>query len=467
MDIIFKDLIKLWGEPVNQDKIDFNLPIGLVSTDTRTIEKGSFFVPLVGNKYDGHNFLDMACDIGIQAAIVSRNFNGLVPTGLPHWVVSDTLYAYQQIALLHRRNLNLPVIAITGSVGKTTTRELIRGILSSLGEIVSSRENENNDIGVPKTLLRGTVKDSAYVIEMGMRGFGQIKRLSKASEPDIAVITNIGQAHIGILGSRENIAKAKSEIVSNLKSDGVVIIPFGDYILEKALREKWSGRIIRVAIEDYSLDWFGYDDSYVSVKDVKPDYISKIDIQNNLIFFEGIKLKLPLEGRHNAMNFLMALAVATELGISIKNLNKLKINMPKGRNRLVYCGQFLVLDETYNASPESVMASLELLVSKPGRHFAVLGTMLELGQDSILLHQKVFQRAVELGLRGIVFVSCGEESNKIKNIIKELPNHDVVNTPKDAAKSLLSWLLPGDSILIKGSRRLELEKVLPLLQETF
>ncbi len=465
MEIIFKDLIKLWGKPVNQEKIDLDLPIGTISTDTRTIEKGDFFVPLVGNKFDGHDFLDMAFDIGIKAAIVSEKFNGSIPSGLPHWVVLDTLYAYQEIALLHRRNLNLPVIAVTGSVGKTTTRELIRVILSSLGGIVASRENENNDIGVPKTLLRGKASDAVYVLEMGMRGLGQIERLSRVAEPDIAVITNVGQAHIGILGSRENIAKAKSEITSNLKDDGVVIIPFGDNLLEKALREKWSGRIIRVAIEDFSLDWLGCDDDYFGVKDIEPDYISKIDIQNNLISFEGIKLKLPLEGRHNAMNFLMALTVATELGLSIKNLNKLNINMPMGRNRLVDCGQFLVLDETYNASPESVIASLELLVSKPGRHFAVLGTMLELGSESMLLHQKVFQRAVELGLTGIVFVSCGEESNIIRSIIKELPNHDVVRTPKDAATSLLSWLSPGDNILIKGSRKLELEKILPYLQQ--
>ncbi len=464
MDILFKDLIKLWGKPVNQEKIDPNSPIGFISTDTRTIKKGNFFVPLIGNKFDGHDFLDMAFDIGVQAAIVSEKFNGSVPIGLPYWVVSDTLYAYQQVALLHRRSLKLPVVAVTGSVGKTTTRELIRVILSSLGEIVSSRENENNDVGVPKTLLRGKRGDAAFVLEMGMRGLGQIERLSGVSEPDIAVITNVGQAHIGLLGSRENIAKAKSEITSNLNSNGVVIIPFGDNLLEKTLRQKWSGRIVRVAIENYSLDWLGCGDDYVFEKSIAPDYISQLDMQNNFISFQGVQLKLPLEGRHNAMNFLMALAVATELGVSLKNLDKLNINMPMGRNRLINYGQFLVLDETYNSSPDSVIASLELLVSKPGRHFAVLGTMLELGFESASLHQKVLQRAVELGLTGIVFVTCGEESNSIKEIIRQLPKYDIVKTPKDAAKTLLSWLSPGDNILIKGSRKLELEKVLPYLR---
>ena len=143
MDIIFKDLIELWGIPVNQEKINLELPVGFVSTDTRTIKKGDFFVPLIGNKFDGHDFLGKAVDVGIQAAIVSDEFRGLVPKGLLHWVVPDTLYAYQQIASLHRRNLNIPVVAVTGSVGKTTTRELIRTILSPLGEIVSSNENEN------------------------------------------------------------------------------------------------------------------------------------------------------------------------------------------------------------------------------------------------------------------------------------------------------------------------------------
>ena len=465
MDITFKDLIKLWGKLVNQESINVDLPVGRIATDSRKIKKGDFFVPLVGKTFNGHDYLNIACDLGIQAAIISEQFNGLIPKGLPHWVVPDTQYAYQQIALLHRRNLNLPVVAITGSVGKTTTREMIRAVLSPLGEIVSSRGNENNDIGVPKTLLRGSRKDAAFVIEMGMRGFGQIERLSQVAEPDIAVITNVGQAHIGILGSRDNIAKAKSEITSKLRSDGVVIIPFGDNILEKALIERWSGRIIRVAIEGLSLNWLGSNDDPFTFRDIEPDYISQLDTRNNFMFFQGSKFKLPLEGDHNAMNFLMALTVAIELGVSIKNLDNLKISMPLGRNRLLNCGNFLVLDETYNASPESVIASLELLVGKPGRHFAVLGTMLELGSESISLHEKVLNRAVELGLSGIVFVSCGEESSIIKNIIKELPNHDVVKTPRDAAISLLSWLSPGDSVLIKGSRKLELEKVLPYLQQ--
>ena len=218
MNITYKDLIKLWGKPENHEESNIDLPVGKISTDSRTIKKGDFFVPLVGNRFDGHDYLDVAFSVGIQAAIVSEKFNGAVPTGLIHWIVPNTLYAFQQIALLHRRNLNLPVVAVTGSVGKTTTKELIRGLLNSLGQIVSTRGNENNDVGVPKTLLRGSDRDAAFVLEMGMRGLGQIERLSQVAEPDIAVITNVGRAHIGILGSRENIAKAKAEIASNLKS---------------------------------------------------------------------------------------------------------------------------------------------------------------------------------------------------------------------------------------------------------
>ncbi len=465
MEIKLRDLIELWGIPLLSDDIKLSAPLGTISTDSRTFEKGSFYIPLVGENFDGHDFLDEILQKGAQAAIVSKNYSGSVPSSLLHWVVSDTLYAYQQIALLHRRNLNLPVVAITGSVGKTTTRELIRAILSPLGDVVSTRENENNDVGVPKTLLRSSSKDSAIVLEMGMRGLGQIERLSHCSEPDVAVITNIGHAHLGLLGSRENIARAKSEITSNLKSDGVLIIPFGDDLLDKALKGKWSGRIIRVAIQNYSLDWVGANANYFVSKNSKPDYTAQIDIQNNLIIFNGNRFFLPLEGRHNAMNYLMALVVADELGVTKNNLNKLDLKMPLGRNRLINCGPFLVLDESYNASPDSVIASLELLRSKPGRHFAVLGTMFELGHDSYSLHEKVVKKAVDFGLEGIVFVSMGDETIVIKKILKELPFHDIVSTPEEAAKVLLTWLKPGDVVLIKGSRILKLEEIIPLLDK--
>ncbi len=465
MEINLRDLIELWGEPFFADGIKLSEPLGTISTDSRTFEKGSFYIPLVGEKFDGHDFLDEILNKGAQAAIVSKNYSGPVPSSLLHWVVLDTLYAYQQIALLHRSNLNIPVVAITGSVGKTTTKELIRATLSPLGNVVSTRENENNDIGVPMTLLRCSSKDSVIVLEMGMRGLGQIERLSHCSEPDVAVITNIGHAHLGLLGSRDNIARAKSEITSNLKPDGVLIIPFGDDLLEKALRGKWSGRIIRVSIRNYSLDWVGSNDNHFASKDTKPDYIAQIDIQNNLMILNGNRFLLPLEGRHNAMNYLMALAVATELGLPINNSNKLDLKMPLGRNRLINCGPFVVLDESYNASPDSVIASLELLISKPGRHFAVLGTMLELGEDSNSLHENVVKKAVEFGLEGMVFVSKGDEANFIKNIIKELPFYDIVSTPEEAGKLLLSWLSSGDIVLIKGSRELKLERIIPILDE--
>ena len=465
MEITLQDLIKLWGPLNNIEKLELSSNLGNISTDTRTLKKGDFFVPLVGEKFDGHNFLEKAFDIGIQAAVISEKYNGAVPIDLPHWVVLDTLHAYQQIALLHRRNLQLPVIAITGSVGKTTTRELIRAILSPFGDIVSSHENENNDIGVPKTLLRGKSGDAAIVLEMGMRGLGQIERLSRIAEPDIAVITNIGYAHLGLLGSRENIARAKSEITSNLKPDGVVVIPYGDNLLEKVIKEKWSGRIIRVAIKDYLLDRLEDEKRNFFLKDIEPDFISKIDTNLNSITFQEKQIKLPLEGRHNAMNFLMALSVANEFGISVDNLLQLKIDMPHGRNTQENCGKYLVLDETYNSSPDSVVASLELLVSKPGRHFAVLGTMLELGEESDVLHRKVVEKAVQMGLEGIVFVTCSQEEIFVKEIIQHLPNYSIVKTPEEAAIELLRWLSPGDVVLIKGSRALELEKVLPYLRQ--
>ena len=213
MTLRIQQLIDLWGEPqgavVNPDQ-----PVGTVCTDSRQLKAGDFFVPLVGERFDGHRFLEQLPALGGQGAVVSLDWTAPLPSGLLHWRVDDTLAAYQQLALLHRRQLGLPLVAVTGSAGKTTTRELIRAVLAPLGAIQASDGNNNNDIGVPLTVLGAGSDHAALVIEMGMRGPGEIARLSRCTEPDVAVITNIGTAHIGRLGSREAIATAKCEITA-------------------------------------------------------------------------------------------------------------------------------------------------------------------------------------------------------------------------------------------------------------
>jgi len=458
-------LIERWGAP--QDPLaalDPQATVGPICTDSRQLAAGDLFVPLMGERFDGHRFLAQAAERGAQAALVQRQRAGDAPPDLPHWLVDDTTAAYQALAQLHRRELALPVVAVTGSAGKTTTRELIRACLAPLGPVVASSGNENNDIGVPLTLLKAGAGDRAAVVEMGMRGLGEIERLSDCAEPDIAVITNIGSAHIGRLGSRAAIATAKCEITSRLKPMGLVVIPAGDPLLEEALARVWAGRVCRVALSDDDLNG-------ASRQTCPPaDLIGELQPRRDAgglqtLLLNDVALALPLEGRHNARNLLLALAVAKELGVPLQALTALAVAVPGGRNRRLQRGGLTLLDETYNASPEAVLAALDLLAAQPGRRFAVLGTMLELGEQSEALHRRVGERAAQLGLDGLVVVAAGTEARALAEGAAGLPQLAVVANPEQATEPLGRWLQPGDVLLLKASRGVALERLIPLLPE--
>ena len=446
MTLRIQQLIDLWGEPEGA-VVDTDQPVGTVCTDSRRLGAGDFFVPLVGERFDGHHFLEQLPALGGQGAVVSLDWTAPLPSGLLHWRVDDTVAAYQQLALLHRRQLGLPLVAVTGSAGKTTTRELIRAVLAPLGAIQASDGNNNNDIGVPLTVLGAGSDHAALVIEMGMRGPGEIARLSRCTEPDVAVITNIGTAHIGRLGSREAIATAKCEITAALHPQGVVVIPAGDPLLEQALAAVWQGRVLRVRLEDDP--------------DITADLIGAV--RNDRLLLDEASIPLPLDGRHNARNLLLALAVGSHLGVDPASAAQLQVNIPGGRNRRLQQGGLTLLDETYNASPEAVLAALDLLADQPGRRFAVLGTMLELGDRSIELHQQVAARAAALKLDGVVLVDGGDEGQAMANVASGLDRLALVATPEAAAAPLGQWLKAGDVVLLKASRGVALERLIPLL----
>ena len=446
MTLRTSQLCDLWGMPEG-GRVTPDQPIGPICTDTRTLVPGSLFVPLIGERFDAHHFLPEVQGLGATAAVVAHDAVSEIPAGLLHWRVEDTLQAYQQLACLHRRQLSGSVVAVTGSAGKTTTRELIRGALASLGLIHASAANNNNDIGVPLTLLQTQPETRAVILEMGMRGPGEIERLSRCAEPDLAVITNIGTAHIGRLGSREAIAAAKCEITAALRPDGAVIIPAGDPLLEQALRAVWSGRVMRVRLDDDPV--------------AEADLVGSIR-QDSLIW-EGHSIPLPLEGRHNARNLLLACAVASELGVSTTALQTLEVSVPGGRNRRLQQGSLTVLDETYNASPEAVIAALDLLASMQGRRFAVLGTMLELGERSAELHRQVAAHAARCGVDGLVVVAEGNDAQAMAEGAGDLERLEVVSKPEQAAEPLTQWLQPGDTVLLKASRGVAMERLLPLL----
>ncbi len=461
-------LIDLWGPPLGGVAA---APIRRVSTDSRGDLAGALFVPLVGERFDGHRFLETALAAGAAAALAqvdrlpAEQLQELAQRyGVPIWPVADTESAYQQLGRQWRRHLGIPVVAVTGSAGKTTTRELIRAALGPLGSLVASSGNENNDIGVPLTLLRAAGDTAALVVEMGMRGLGEIERLSVCAEPDVAVITNIGTAHIGRLGSREAIATAKCEITAALRPEGLVVIPAGDPLLETALAAVWSGRVVRVALADE----LGAFEAALPAADL----VARLDpVSGSLELADGLRLPLPLEGRHNARNLLLALAVARELGLDPACLADMAVEVPGGRSRRLILAGVEVLDETYNASPEAMLAALDLLAShQAGRRFAALGTMLELGELSLALHRSVGERAGSLAaegrLDGLVIVDAGAEGRALEEGVGGRIDRLLrVDSPSAAADALAGWLEAGDTLLLKASRGVALEGVLPVLAD--
>ena len=466
MTLRLAQLQELWGTPItgalSAQQASITLAPQAICTDSRLLAAGHLFVPLVGERFDGHTFLSAALELGAAALLAQTAHLDLASqealigeatkAGVPLWLVPDTLLAYQQLAGLWRQQLPAPVVAVTGSAGKTTTRELIRAALAPLGAVTASSGNNNNDIGVPLTLLKATSNAAAVVVEMGMRGLGEIERLSRCARPDVAVITNIGTAHIGRLGSREAIATAKCEITAGLRPDGVVVIPAGDPLLDAALARAWTGRVVRVALAGEG-------------HEAQADCLGRLDASGETLAFAGVAVAVPLEGIHHARNLMLALAVAQELGLAPDRWQPLQVDLPGGRSRRLALGGVLVLDETYNASPEAVLASLDLLARQPGRRFAVLGTMLELGEQSLALHRQVAERARELGLDGLVIVDGGEEGGAMQAAASGLPRLERVATPEAAAAPLKGWLAPGDVLLLKASRGVALERLIALLQQ--
>lgn len=465
MSLRLAQLQELWGQPATGplavDQAELKLAPQAICTDSRQLSGGDLFLPLIGEHFDGHGFLAAALEAGAAALIAQAGH--LAPASqasvlaaaaaahVPLWLVPDTLHAYQELAGLWRLQLAAPLVAVTGSAGKTTTRELIRSALAPLGPIWASSANENNDVGVPLTLLGAGPDQAALVVEMGMRGLGEIERLSRCASPDVAVITNIGTAHIGRLGSREAIATAKCEIVAGLRPDGLVVIPAGYPLLDRALARVWSGRVVRVALQGEG-------------HEAAADLVGSLDCQGEILELAGVALPVPLEGVHHARNLMLAMAVARELGLEPERWRPLQVDLPGGRSRRLHKNGVLVLDETYNASPEAVLAALELLAQQPGRRFAVLGTMLELGEQSLALHRSVAERARQLDLDGLVIVDQGDEGAAMIAAATGLSRLRQVDCPEAAAEPLLQWLQPGDVLLLKASRGVALERLIPLLE---
>ena len=452
MDFSVHDVNKILGNIKNWDNLTNQFQsFKNISLDSRTILSCELFIAIKGTNFDGHNFLSEVIKKGGKAVVIKDGMQNLLPNKFPFWIVPDTLEAFQKLALFKRRKLNIPVVGITGSVGKTTTKEMMGEVLKQLGKIKLSQLNFNNEIGVGLTILDAELKDKTLILEMGMRGIGQIENLSKFSEPDIAVITNIGSSHIGILGSKENITKAKCEITKYLNPKGVVIIPANDLLLEETLKKNWNGRIIKVELID---------------RNQKAQSIKKSNLQgffnrsNNSVVIEGKIFEISFQGFHNAFNFLFVYAVAKELGIEFKNINKFNFVSLNGRNKILKSNKTTIYDETYNASPESVKACIDNLLDNPNNHFLIFGSMQELGNKSKKYHKYLFDFINRSDIKKCIFICDKNEEIYYEDYLKKSTKFLFLNEINKVGETINKYTKKGDFILIKGSRCWQLEKVI-------
>lgn len=440
----------------NIDENAQNKEIRGVISDSRKLKAGELFVALIGENFDGHGFVAQAIAQGAVAAIVSREWaSSNAATGLPVLAVDDTIAAYQDLARWWRSQFERPVVAITGSVGKTTTKEIIASMLAcyvaSDHRVHKSQANHNNDIGVAQTLLAiAPDQDDFVVVEMGMRGLGEIERLAKTALPTVSVITNVGTAHIGRLGSREAIAQAKCELLAETPPNGTVVLNASNPLLLETASKVWQGKTITYGL---------------GTGDINGELI------DNHLQVEGLTWELPLPGRHNALNFLAGLAVLKALNLDWHQTTQGigKLDLPFGRAQLYELPQdVIILDETYNASPEGMLAALRQLADMPAkRHWAVLGTMKELGEMSTQLHRQVGEAISKLGIEGAIILTDGEADAILAGANGSLKQAIACHSYEDITQTLLQKVKSGDRILFKASRSVGMDQVVKAFRQTW
>ncbi|BCL35477.1 UDP-N-acetylmuramoyl-tripeptide--D-alanyl-D-alanine ligase [Nostoc sp. MS1] len=436
----------LLANPVNLSETALTQVSSGIQTDTRILKPGEVFLAFRGEKFDGHEFVPSAIANGAIAAIVDYDYEN---PGLPVFQVKNSLEAYQQLGRWWRDRFDIPVIGVTGSVGKTTTKELIAAVLATKGKVHKTYGNYNNEIGVPKTLLELTEAHDYAVIEMAMRGRGQIAELTQIARPTVGVITNVGTAHIELLGSEAAIAEAKCELLSEMPKDSVAILNHDNPLLMATAAKVWSGEVLTYGLSGGNIHGSLVDNATLEVA--------------------GLQLPLPLPGRHNATNYLAALAVAKVLGIEWSSLQAgVTVNMPTGRSqRFSLPNDVIILDETYNAAPEAMLAALQLLADTPGkRKIAVLGAMKELGERSAQLHQRVGETVRNLKLDGLLVLVDGEDAEAIAKSADGVPS-ECFATHADLVARLKTFVQRGDRLLFKAAHSVGLDRVVSQLRAEF
>lgn len=416
-----------------------------VSTDTRTIERGMLFVAVKGESFDGNDFIAKAAENGAAAALSDRPA-GSVDAGIPIIYVDDTRKAQLALARHYRERFSVKLCGVTGSVGKTSTKDMIYAVLSAKYETLRTEGNLNNDIGLPKTLFRLNESFGAAVIEMGMSDLGEISVLSGAAKPDIAVITNIGWCHLENLGTRENILRAKLEILDGMEQNAPVVINGDDELLRGA--DYGSRRVITYGFGE------GCDISACNIESTENGGRFTLCAHG-----KQYAAQVPVEGEHHIKNALAAFAVGEAFGMTPEEIIPAFMSYQGSglRQKYVECGKKTFILDCYNASPDSMKSSLSLIRASARRRVAVLGDMLELGAMSSQLHAAVAdvlcESADAVFLYGHEMQSCMERLTQLG-----APQAFHTEDMDELVRLLRENLRDGDLVLFKGSRGMRMEQ---------
>src|SRR5438045_165679 len=442
-------IAKLGGASLSSG--DGSVLIDKLSTDSRTLKPGELFVALRGENFDGHNFVQAAAKAGAAGAIVDSNWKGKVPEAFALIRTKDTLQAYQELAANYRKMLTLKVVENNGSNGKTSTKDFTASVLGRRFRVTKTEGNFNNHVGLPRTILEATSRDEVAVWEIGMNHPGEVAALSKIAEPDAAIITNIGVAHIEFMGSREAIADEKSALVEAVSVEGGVILNADDPF-SKRIAERTNAHVIFAG--------------------TKEGTVRAIDIQQSaegseFTIMEGAhrcRAQLPVPGLHMVQNALLAVGAGRAFGLSLEEAAAGLASAPltKARLQIKEINGVQFLDDSYNANPDSMKAALQTLVEldTDGKRIAVLGEMRELGKETERGHEEVGEAAAAFGIDQLIGI--GEMGAIISRAAEKagLENSQAVGSTSEAAELRLELAAPGDLVLIKGSRLARTEDVI-------
>lgn len=450
MKFNLEEIVKATGAKVI-NKTDVDDSEFTFSTDTRIIQQGEIYLPLKGENFDGEDFIDKALDAGAAGYFISAKKRGKREKSIPHLMshlilqVENTLTAYLQLANYYRKKVNPKIIAITGSSGKTTTKEMAYCVACEQFKTHKSELNFNNEIGLCKTILSMPQDTEVLILEMGMRGLGEIELLSKYAEPDIAIITNVGTSHIGRLGSKENIAKAKCEVVKYLKDEGV-LIAHDDELIKMQRCKDAKMQCLYFSLEN------------ANILDRKIGY-SKFEYKNH-------DYELNIEGDYNIQNALSVIEMGLQLGMSEKNIESgLKKYLPIAKRwEIQDIAGYKIINDSYNANPESMKAAIDTflkLYSPP--LLLVLGNMGELGENEIKYHKEIGDFLVKKISKNkdINIFTVGKLANEITKVLKQ-NNIFSVNFGNNLQTSryILDNVKIGTTIILKASRSMKFEEIL-------